>query len=245
MAKPASGTALDTGHALYTNLAHAWGLLEGTGTTSVDSRGTKDLTLSSSGLWTTNGGGENIIRIGTATAAPLALATSLTLGGGSAHWSIAFRAKQATSNNEGMILGDNSNTNDFLWFSGGNYLRFRSSSGGDFDFSSLTTFTTTANYLITSSDGKIYKDGSLVQTLGAFTPTLNVTHLGNGYTSTTLALVGDIEYVYVWTNRTLNLTDAGTLHTDPYVIYQSAPASTPSKAADRRGQKSKLNFLSR
>ena len=37
--KPASGTGLDTGNALYSHIKNAWGFLEGSGTTSADSKG--------------------------------------------------------------------------------------------------------------------------------------------------------------------------------------------------------------
>lgn len=232
MAKPASGTSLDTGHALYTSLVAAWGLLEGTGTSSADSTGNgHTLTLSSSGLWGTNGAGENILHITTGAHTPADIATPLLTASGTP-WSIAFRAKQAASNNFGMVLGDDDDINNFVWFQGTQITYRPNGAAASYTWTGLT-LTTVYNYLLVYDGGTpgnviLYQDGvslgskALATGHGAF----SLDTIGNAYTSTTFAHVGDIEYVYVWNNRALNSTDAGTLHSNPYVIF-SAPTNSP------------------
>lgn len=237
MAKPASGTALDAGHALYTSLLHVWALLEGSTTTSVDSKGSNHLTLSSSGLWATNGGGENIIQIASETAGPLVPASAVAFDG-SVDWSIALRAKQATSGTSGIVLGHDNPNNRFVFFNGGSQFRVRQDGGSpDSDFS-LTTFTTTANYVLTYtvSDGKIrlYKDGTEINA-GGITGNgkLSIGKLGS-FSESTFGLVGDIEYVYVWSGRVLSGAEATALHADPYDFFGAAVTPLAPPVFQRR-----------
>lgn len=249
MAKPASGTSLDTGHALYSAWTAVYGLLEGETTTSNDSKGSNHLTLSSSGLWTTNLGGENIIGIASATASPLALTSAITLPN-NADWSIFMRIKLAANNSNGMLLGDNTNTNDFVWANGGNYLRYRDSFGSDADFTSITSFTTAVNLamIFTDSDSKVrlYADNTEVNAGGiVIGGGLLINTLGNGYTSNTLALVGDIECCYIANGHAFSSGDRGGLHADPYSIFSAGSPAVASKAAERRGRRIRAHMLTR
>ena len=55
--KPASGTALNTGHSLAVGMLHFWAMLEGSGTTTADSKGGMTGTFVGSPSWTTDAEG--------------------------------------------------------------------------------------------------------------------------------------------------------------------------------------------
>lgn len=237
MAKPASGTALDTGHALYTSLEAVWAMLEGTGTTSADSTGNgHTLTFAGTGTppsWSTDGAGDAIIAIGTAHNQPLAVGSPFSLADNT-DWSIAWRFKQTADNDAGMILGDKDDNNNFVWQSGTsvNGVRFRNGNNGtNADFSNAVA-TTEKNYLLVndfSGDGKLhlYIDGTQVGT--GVTPAgntdISIDTVGNGYGGTTFALVGSLTYVYVWSGRALSSSDATVLHSDPYDFFDAGGGS--------------------
>lgn len=228
--KPASGTALDTGHALYTNLEAVWAFLEGTGTSTADSKGTNTGTLSGSGLWSTDANGPIIHETNASDTNPIAV-TSFNFGA-TVNISIAFGFKQTTSNDNGMIMGAPAGTDNYIWARGGNDLRIRAS-GVNTVFTSLTTFTTYADYVITfeyiagvSNLWNCYKNG----TITADSPisqgsNITITTLCGGFS--TLSLVGDLSYVYTWRGRVLSGSEASTLASNPYVIFQAGAA--PSK----------------
>ena len=240
MAKPASGATIDTGVSLFNSMTACWPMLEGSGTTSEDLAGARDLTFAGGGgapTWSTNGSGEAIIALGTGLNAPLALASSLTLGAGNS-WSIAFRAKQTNNDSQGQVLGNTSDTASFVWLAGGSYFGVRNSNGDDSNFSSLTNFTTDANYLVVYDVATgfvtLYKDGSAVgspQASGS-SRSIVITHLGNGYTGSSLALIGNLTYCYAWDNYAATSTDATNLHNDPYFGLISG-ASDPILTADQ------------
>jgi hypothetical protein len=229
VAKPASGTALDTGHALYTSLTAAWAFLEGTGGTSADSRGTRTATLVS-GAWGTDANGDACWDISSAHAGPITLGSALNLAG-NGDWSLAFRAKTTNADSQAMVCGDNTNTGDFVWMLNGTALRVRDTAGGDYDVGAPTSFTTEANYVIAfnrteGGTGKFhfYKDGAEVNTgAGGLNGDhyLNINCIGAGYTSSAFSLIGKISYLYAWSGRTLSSSDASALHSDPYVIFDT------------------------
>ncbi len=98
MAKPASGTALDTGHSLYPSLSFADAFLEGSGTTTADSKNGNTGTLSSSGLWATDADGPVIRTVANNVQQPIALASPVVLSAsGGVSWSIAWRTKMAAT----------------------------------------------------------------------------------------------------------------------------------------------------
>src|SRR5690348_6090730 len=103
MAKPASGASINNSDAqgLSTSLANVWAFLEGSGTTSADSKGGDTATLASSSYWSTDANGP-IISIATASNTAITLASTVSLTA-STDWSIAFRAKLNAANNQGMV----------------------------------------------------------------------------------------------------------------------------------------------
>lgn len=243
MAKPASGTGLDTGHSLYTDLEAVYGLLEGTGSTSADSFGSNHLTLSGSGLWGSDGDGPILALTNNADNKPAELATRIGFNG-TVSFSIAFGAKQTTSNTDGMVMGDPDSAEPYVWFNGGNYLRVKADNGANADFTSLTSFTTQADYLLVyefipsvSTLLYLYKDGTLTGDSPInIAVDFIIDSLGNGFNtgSGALALVGSLSYVYVWRGRALDATDASTLATDPYVIFAGGGGGGTGQPTMRR-----------
>lgn len=223
MAKPASSAVINPGEPLFIAMTACWPMLEGTGTTSADKAGTRTLTFAGGGTaptWSTDGAGDPIIAIGTAQANPLSLASSLTLGG-SVSFSLAFRFKQTSDDNQSAIAGTTA-TNGFLCgFGGANYMGVRSNVGTDANYT-LTSFTADANYVLAYDQPagamRLYKDGVEVSSVVSVGTTfaLTIDRLGNGYSGTTFALVGSLTYLYAWDNLTLDLADAAALHANPY-----------------------------
>lgn len=227
MAKPASGATIDSGNGDSTNLVGVWGLLEGSTTSSADSTGNgHTLTLSSSGLWGTDGNGDAALVIAAGAAAPAAIASPISFTNAQS-WTIAWRAKVGGANNLGMVAGDNSNTTDFIWMNAANgTLQVRDHNTTDFTYTvSAANLQALADYeLSRDASGNtiaLYRNGSLVQsqtcnssTNGAFT----FNTIGNSYTSTTFALVGTITYVYLW-NAAKGSTTASNLASNPYSIF--------------------------
>lgn len=232
--KPASGTALDTGHALYTSLEAVWGLLEGSGTSTADSKGTNTGTLSGSGLWSTDANGP-IIHETSASDTRGVTVTQFAFNG-SESFSLAFGGKQTSSDNNGMVAGDPNGVLNYIWWRGGNYLRMNAA-GATTDFTSLTSFTTYADYVLTfefingvSNLWRLYKNGTITAD-GAISNTgsFQMNAVVGGFA--TLTLVGDLSYFYVWRARVLSGAEATTLASNPYVIFQAGAAAViPPKA---------------
>jgi hypothetical protein len=239
VAKPASGTALDTGHALYPNLAGYWGFLENSGTTSNDSFGTNHVGTFSNATWGVDSAGDPCISLSTNnTAKPLPLTSTITLGGGSTPWSLAWRMKQTTSNTDGMLLGNSANTADFVWHDGGAFLRYRNTASANADFAA-TVFTTEKDYVLTwdGTNARAYVNGSAdANNPISITGSLVIDTFGNGYdvASAQFGLKGTISYIGYWTNRTLSGAEATSLAGNPYQIFSTGGGATKAPGCYQR-----------
>jgi hypothetical protein len=240
MAKPASGTALDTGHALYTGLAACFWFPSGDLT--ADATGTRSLTIDGACSQGTDANGDSCLAIPSALSAPAALSSALSLAG-NGDWSLAWRGKTTNADAQGMVLGNNGNTSDFLWMFNSTALRVRDSAGGDVDpTSSLTSFVTEANYVVSfdrDQDGvgrfHFYKDGVEVGTGtsgGNNDHALSINCIGNGYTGSGFALIGTLSHVYVWSGRALSSSDASALNTNPYAMFSAGGGGGSAKTLD-------------
>jgi hypothetical protein len=232
MAKPSSSATLDTGHALYANLHACWPLLEGSGTTSADKKGSRTLTLSGSGLWSTDGDGPVILTTNNSDTFPLSLATSWDNTVNGHKFSLAWRAKQTTSNDAGMLAGNPNNTHDYLWLRGGTGMLLRINDGAVGTFSP-TDFTALDDWVLTGElepavtyHYHLYKNGAEVASSpidnGGVGLGWTIAALGNGFSGAGTSFVGTISYVYLWDDRVLTQSEASTLHSDPYALFASA-----------------------
>src|SRR5208283_3710507 len=192
MAKPAPGTAINTSDSqgLATGLLAAWGMLEGSGSTSADSTGNGyTLTLDGTVSWTTIGSDPALSFAGSPSTPykPASLASELIRAGASTNdWSVAFRAKQTVSGTNGMVFGDAA-TPDYCWLDGGNYLEF-SATVANYNFTGVTLFTADHDYVLsynhTGTQLSLYQDGTLIAAASASCD-LKITTLGAGYTNAT------------------------------------------------------------
>ncbi len=225
MAKPASGTTLDTGSSFYASLASAWAFLEGTGASSADSKGSNTLTLNS-GSWSTDSAGDACWHVASAAANPVALTSAIAYTGSSA-WSIAFRCKLDTNNNNGMLLGNNSSSR-YIWLQGANYILYSNSSAGAV-FADNTNFSIERDYVLAYdpsdpiagfASARLFVNGVADSGNPRLGLELLFDRLMAGYDgSSTLAMVGTLSYFYLWNGRTLTSSDASTLHSSPYVLF--------------------------
>jgi hypothetical protein len=243
VAKPASGTPLDTSHAFYPYWAACWGFLEAnTPTTSADSFGTRTLTLSGSGLWASDSDGP-YIHITAASNTNLVPASSLTLSANTS-WSILFRGKQTTSGTAGMLCGNTgTNSTNFLFFNGPTTLRFRDSGANNRD-STITSTTTLADYAVTyTATGagfgnlKVYENGTLKNTITGIPGPLVIAALAAG-SSAGLGLAGDLRYVYVLNGLDVSQSQAASISASPYQVFGTAAltAGTASVTGIASGQ---------
>lgn len=228
MAKPASGATLDSGNALFANMLAIYAFLEGSGTSTADSKGSNTGTLSSGGLWSTDSAGDVCIAPTIATIhRPVALASTIGDPAGITDFSYAWRAKQTADNGSGMLAGLPSGTDNYFWMRGANYFAVNSSANLSTAWTSVQPFTTEKDYVLTfdftvavSNLWRLYVNGTLsaegsVSLSGAFT----MDTIGNGFSSDTLGLVGTISYFYVWSGRVLSGAEATTLAANPYAIF--------------------------
>ena len=143
-------------------------------------------------------------------------------------YTIAWRAvrRSGSSSTDGMIAGDHTSTNDYIWMYEGNYIRLNCN-GNNISFSSgPTSFTSWADYAITCEPAvnniwRLYKDGifqTSVTGLGA-SPVI-FSKLFSGYAAGTFEFDGDCEYFYLY-NRKLTGEEISQLHAVPYQFVDS------------------------
>jgi hypothetical protein len=221
VAKPASGTALDTGGTYYSALAGVWALLEGTGTTTADSKGSRTGTFNNTAAWGTNGGGDAVLSIPSG-AGYVALSSALAL---TSSWWVAFRAGLATTNDNGMFLGDADTGSNYLWGQNGGgatkLITFKGTGGtGGWN---TTDMTVVSDYFLSANGTTLtlYRDGT---GLGTITPATNtdwsLKHLGTAFDLSSLNLHGTLEYAYAASGSSSG-TDATYFHATPYGIFSA------------------------
>ncbi len=247
MAKPASGTALNTGHALYTSLANAYAFLEGTGGTSADSKSANTATLNH-GSWATVSS-DPVWRIAAAVSDAITLGSTISIAGTSS-WSIAFRMKHSGDTFEGATHSDSAGATLVVTFEG-SYLFWRANIGSsdDHTFTGTTSFTTVADYVLTYDHAAnrlhLYvngtEDASSPQIPAGANTQLDVDRLASRGDNGVYGLVGDFHYWYVWSGRVLSGAEATTLAADPYAMFAAAAAAA---AMDRpHGSQRPFPFL--
>jgi hypothetical protein len=206
-------------------------MLEGSGGTTADGKGSNTGTLDTSVTWTSDSDGALLNFSDNTVVRPILLASLIVLSTlGANDWSVAWRGKQTVSNVHGICCGTPT-TNDYIAMFGGVSLEWegqQSAPLGLADFTSLTDFTAQADYVLSAVSGQLhlYKNG--VETADSpITPAglgFGVNTLGNGNDLVNDGLIGQLSYVGFWVNRALTASEAGLLHTDPYgTMYQMLP----------------------
>lgn len=239
MSKPAVGTALDTGNALYSSLVNVWAVLETSGTTLADSKGGNAATLPVSGAAIVPNSGNPYVDF-TAQTVGATLASTTHVGtviSGVDHndWYIAWGCTSAAS---GMICGDQS-TSNFLWMTD-TTVDCRQGATGEFA-PSASGQTTYHDYFLSchypGSGGnwtvKLYQDGSLIATVTPLDGATNfvIDRLGNGYSSNTFGFTGHLSYLYLGEGYAGSATDATNLASDPYSIFATGSPLTAGSVA--------------
>ncbi len=220
MSKPAFGTPINTGDAdgLSTSLAHAWGILEANGaTTLVDSQSGDTATLASGQSVSS----QALVTSGSTAGASLATAVALPVSGTAKSFSLAWGASGT-----GMVFGDIDSTVTYIWAQGGGTLDVNIDSASvswtGLSFSSYSDWVLSISLQSgTTYSVSLYQNGSLVgsaQTL-AVPGAAQISAIGAGYNSAGYGFNGSISYFYVWTNRALSSTDASNLHSTPYESF--------------------------
>lgn len=135
---------------------------------------------------------------------------SLAFSAGS-NWTIGFWAKKLADDNKGVMLGDNTDANNFIQFAGGARVRFRNSLATDYDFTQITTFTKLHHYTFVANGTHFafYRNGTYIASLAAVT-SFNINAVGDGYAGTDLRVRGLLDEVIVF-NRSLNSNEVSSL----------------------------------
>lgn len=141
----------------------------------------------------------------TATKEHLDLDTPLAFTGSDA-WSIAFwaRRRSGSDNRTGMVAGDTSNSNDFIWVpdnpSQVRGIRFRNSSNNTTDWSVGPDDHEYHHWvLVADGAGNItaYRDNQLLSTQST-TTTFSITSVGHAYNTTTHGINGQIDELWLF-----------------------------------------------
>ena len=230
MAKPASGATLDTGSALYANLANAWPLLENTGTTSADLKSSNTATFHGSGIaWASDAEGPYVN--GTDGNSWMDLASDVTIPANTS-FSIAWGTKGMTSGaNTNMVFGNAAGTDNYWWEHLSAGMAFNTPLTGSGGVLGVTTIDNRVdhvisfaysggNYTVNFWDGGTL-GGDSPQTIAAGASPNTINALMQGFNASNFAMIGQFYYCYIWIGRALNGTEAASLAGNPYQILTS------------------------
>lgn len=206
-------STLNLGHSIFASLRNLWTFNEGSGSTVADAQGGNTGTLGTGVTWSSG-------KLSFAGTGQVNLATKQHLTG-LANWSIAWRSMPSATSSLRMILGDNSITTDYLWFQSNTNLRVALVQQTNFPLS--LSRTQDRSYVLTAENIgggfvrlRLYEDGVEVsgspsyKDIAPSTNDLSYNVIGNGYTSTTFAWQGTINWLAIW-DRTLTAGEAALL----------------------------------
>ena len=135
-------------------------------------------------------------------------------------WSVSFwaRRRPGTDVRSGMVLGDPSNTNDFIWLSNNatqvEGLRFRSSDNENANFGGFPDDGEFHHWVVISDGaGKIsaYRDNVALTPVTA-TGSFNITSVAHAYNATTQSMDGQIDELYIY-SEAISATKVNELYT--------------------------------
>lgn len=206
-------STLDLGHAIFASLRNLWTFNEGSGSTVADAQGGNTGTLGTGVTWSSG-------KLNFAGTGQVNLTTKQNLTG-LANWSIAWRSMPSATSSLRMILGDNSIITDYVWFQTNTNLRVALVQQANFPLS--LSRTQDRSYVLTAENIgggfvrlRLYEDGVEVsgspsyKDIAPSTADLSYNVIGNGYTATTFAWQGTINWLAIW-DRTLSGADAALL----------------------------------
>jgi hypothetical protein len=251
------GTALNTGHALYSALTAAGsvvlGELEGLGATTADSSGNANtLTINASGsglTWGTDGAGDACLNCaGASLTVAGSLATPIVLDG-TGSYTIWVKCKQTANDNNGMICGNENNggVTAFLAILSG-VLRLRTVTGGttvDYDFTLPANGSTAdhiyqVNYDQPGAKVHAYQDGTEIgtgQAVASNRGAITIRSVWSGYQGNgTLSFVGRGSLFYLAKGYSGSGSDATSINSAPYGVFgtPAAGVSNPPFHRSRR-----------
>lgn len=202
-------STLNLSHPIFASLRNLWTFNEGSGSTVADAQGVNNGTLGTGVSWSSG----NLSFAGTG---QVNLATKQDLVA-SANWSIAFRCRPSVITSLRMVLGDNSITTEWVWFQANNNLRVSFTNQANFPLA--LSRDQDRSYVLTAQNIgggfvrlTLYEDGiqAAVRDVAHSTHNLSYNVLGNGYTATTFAWQGTINWLAIW-DRTLTAAEAALL----------------------------------
>ena len=205
MPRPTTTPAGNSSHAFWSDLDAAW-TFHSTGNTggadADDIKGSRDATLSGATLSDTLG-------LESPNSADKASFTAITMADA---FSIMWRCKLDAVGNNSMVFGDPSGTANYLWLdSGTNQTEFKKGGGESFSVTDSEK-TTLYDYclVVEAESGSLHTIRLFRKTTAETTWTemgnastnnldsFSLTTVGSGYSGDSLAMTGDVEYLFVF-----------------------------------------------
>lgn len=133
-------------------------------------------------------------------------------------WTLVWKCQTDGDASEAIMLGLDSNTNDYIWLQDGvNKIRFKNTAGGDYYFTSMPSFLIWHTFvLVAKGDGNLhlYVDGILHET-GAIATSFKFNNIGCGYNSDTYTYDGRISHVNLY-GRDLSASEIAQVYREPF-----------------------------
>jgi len=128
----------------------------------------------------------------------VSLTSTITFGSDD-NWTISFWARMSEEDSHGMIMGDITTTQDFIWFSPGSYLRFCNNENTDSDFTSVQSFDTLTFYTLVANgtELELYLNGAF-EAKNTVTTSFIINTIGTGYTGTFFDFDGTIDDIKIF-----------------------------------------------
>jgi hypothetical protein len=233
--KPPSGSTINNSDAqgLATSLDRVYALLEGSGTTTADSKNSITGTFHSPAVWSSDTAGACVSSTGPA--GYISLASSVSYPTTVTQFSIAWGCTKAASDNLGQVC------DPIIMRNSVPDIHLTLGVGGPWSWTPSGSMTSYHDYLLVwdmvGMTVVLYEDGvslgSFALSAGNGSLTINALLGNNGSNN----FNGKVDYLYVWKNRALTASDAANLHTNPYEFFPSTGLSvSPTTAADNTSQ---------
>jgi hypothetical protein len=137
---------------------------------------------------------------------------------------LVFRCQNTSaSTSPGMILGDSTNTTDFIWLRQGSSIFIRNSTNNNATYGSFNDFNDELlDYAISMNGGGagsetlyFYQAGNVSTAQTGYTLTLSINAMLNGYTGSSFKYQGFFSYFYIY-DKALSTQQIKDIHANPY-----------------------------